>query len=69
MGNYNEKEMKVIGDEHNEEVKLRYSAIARTTKNKIEEDIEKNRQILKVRFSEKTILNKTENLIKKVISS
>jgi dTDP-N-acetylfucosamine:lipid II N-acetylfucosaminyltransferase len=34
-----------------------------------EEDIEKNRQILKVRFSEKTILNKTENLIKKVISS
>ncbi len=43
VGNYNEKEMKVIGDEHNEEVKLRYSAIARTTKNKIEEDIEKNK--------------------------
>ncbi|AKB23276.1 TDP-N-acetylfucosamine:lipid II N-acetylfucosaminyltransferase [Methanosarcina sp. WH1] len=34
-----------------------------------EEDIEKNRQILKLRFSEKTVLSKTENLIKKVISS
>ncbi|AKB33077.1 4-alpha-L-fucosyltransferase [Methanosarcina siciliae HI350] len=34
-----------------------------------EEAIEKNRQIIKARFSEKTILNKTENLIKKVIYS
>lgn len=34
-----------------------------------EEDIEKNRQILKLTFGEKIILNKTENLIKKVISS
>lgn len=34
-----------------------------------EEDVEKNRQILKLRFSEKMILNKTETLIKKVISS
>lgn len=34
-----------------------------------EEDIEKNRQILKLIFGEKIILNKTENLIKKVISS
>lgn len=34
-----------------------------------EEDIKKNRQILQLIFSKKAILNKTENLIKKVISS
>lgn len=34
-----------------------------------EEDIEKNRQILKLTFGEKLILNKTEDLIKKVIYS
>jgi len=34
-----------------------------------EEDIEKNRQVLKLTFGEKMLLNKTENLIKKVISS
>jgi dTDP-N-acetylfucosamine:lipid II N-acetylfucosaminyltransferase len=33
-----------------------------------DEDIEKNKQILKLNFGEKIILNKTENLIKKVIS-
>lgn len=35
----------------------------------LEEDVEKNRQILKLTFGEKIILNKTENLIRKVISS
>ncbi|MDA0524842.1 TDP-N-acetylfucosamine:lipid II N-acetylfucosaminyltransferase [Methanococcoides alaskense] len=34
-----------------------------------EEDIEKNRQIIKLAFNEKAILDKTEKLIKKVISS
>lgn len=34
-----------------------------------EEDIEKNRQILKLKFNGRMILHKTENLIKKVISS
>lgn len=34
-----------------------------------EKDIERNREIIKLTFGEKIILNKTENLIKKVISS